>query len=167
MKNAKFIVLALLIASIFLVGTTNKGPLDEKFLFFETELSGAHEVPLVVTILTGEATFRYDKVTGDFLYKVVVQGDRSNPPTVLAAHVHCAIAGQNGPVGYTIYSGPPKTGNGVLATGNLTAPDAGNACGWTTVADVTNAMRTGNAYVNVHTVTFPSGEARGQLSLTP
>jgi hypothetical protein len=31
--------------------------------------------------------------------------------------------------------------------------------------ELLNAMRTGNAYVNVHTAQFPSGEMRGQIRL--
>jgi len=31
--------------------------------------------------------------------------------------------------------------------------------------DLLNEMRNGNAYVNVHTTTFPAGEIRGQLQL--
>jgi hypothetical protein len=96
---------------------------------------------------------------------------------VVAAHVHCGAPGVNGPVGVTLFSGgTPGSGrvDGVLAKGAITAPDAGNGCGWATLADVTAAMQSGNAYVNVHTNDgiaptntgpgdFPGGEIRGQL----
>ena len=32
-------------------------------------------------------------------------------------------------------------------------------------AELIRAIRSGNAYVNVHTMTFPAGEIRGQLSV--
>jgi hypothetical protein len=62
----------------------------------------------------------------------------------------------------------------VLAKGEITAPDAGNSCGWVTLDDVVAAMRTGDTYVNVHTNDgidptntgpgdFPGGEIRGQI----
>jgi len=35
--------------------------------------------------------------------------------------------------------------------------------GGLTLADVLSAMRSGNAYCNVHTVNFPGGEIRGQI----
>jgi len=64
--------------------------------------------------------------------------------------------------------------DGILAQGTKTAPDPGNACGWVTLADVAAAMRSGDAYVNVHTNDgidpvntgpgdFPAGEIRGQI----
>ena len=33
--------------------------------------------------------------------------------------------------------------------------------------DVIQAITGGNAYVNIHTTTFPAGEIRGQLTLVP
>jgi hypothetical protein len=56
----------------------------------------------------------------------------------------------------------------------ITAPDAENGREWTDLAAVVEAMRSGNAYVNVHTDDgvdppdtgpgdFPDGEIRGQI----
>jgi hypothetical protein len=57
--------------------------------------------------------------------------------------------------------------SGLLVDVNITAPDAGNECGWTDIDDVVAAMESGNAYVNVHTTAesggVPSGEAWGNL----
>jgi hypothetical protein len=66
--------------------------------------------------------------------------------------------------------------NGTLAEGTITAPDAGNGCGWTDLSAVLAAIRSGNTYVNVHTndgvaplntgpADFPDGEIRGQIRL--
>lgn len=81
---------------------------------------------------------------------------------MVAAHAHCAPAGENGPVGVTLFSGGQTSENGTLAEGTITSPDEGNDCGWETLADVLEAMRSGGADVNVHTVDNPSGEVRGQ-----
>ena len=85
------------------------------------------------------------------------------------AHIHCGLPGVNGPIGLTLYDDVPVTAVGIvpLASGRATAPDAGNACGWLTIADVANAMRAGEAYANVHTLAFPSGEVRGQIAKFP
>jgi hypothetical protein len=95
---------------------------------------------------------------------------------VVAAHIHCGAPGVAGPVGVTLFHGAPGGGpfEGLLASGTITAPDAGNGCGWTTLGDVEAAVNAGNAYVNVHTNDgvappntgpgdFPGGEIRGQL----
>src|SRR5262245_40148875 len=101
----------------------------------------------------------------------------ANIENVIAAHIHCGAAGVVGPVGVTLYSGgTPGNGrfDGVLASGTITVPDSGNACGWTSVAQVSAALHGGNTYVNVHTNDgvpptntgpgdFPGGEIRGPL----
>jgi hypothetical protein len=82
----------------------------------------------------------------------------------VAAHIHCAPAGENGPVGVTLFSGGPVSiKKGILASGTITAPDEGNSCGWASLADVADAVSSGLAYVNVHTLANPAGEVRGQL----
>ncbi|HZB03132.1 MAG TPA: CHRD domain-containing protein, partial [Actinomycetota bacterium] len=99
-----------------------------------------------------------------------------NIDNVFAAHIHCGAAGEAGPVGVTLFTGPVAGGrfSGVLAEGTLTAPDPGNACGWTSLSQVLAAMEAGTAYVNVHTNDgvappntgpgdFPGGEIRGQI----
>jgi hypothetical protein len=76
----------------------------------------------------------------------------------------------------TLFAGSPGGGpvSGTLAEGTITAPDAGNVCGWTDLASVLAALESGNTYVNVHTNDgvppastgpgdFPGGEIRGQV----
>lgn len=90
--------------------------------------------------------------------------------------MHCGAPGVNGPVSGKIFMGSAASGpaNGLLAHGKVTTADAGNGCGWLTIADVHQAMQDGNACVNVHTNDgfaptntgpgdFPGGEIRGQL----
>ncbi len=134
-------------------------------------LSGGEEVPARDTNARGTAVFHV--VDGSVLeYKLIV----ANIENVAAAHIHCAAAGVNGPVGVTLYMGMAGSGrvNGVIANGSVTGPDAGNGCGWVTFEDVVSAMLSGNTYVNVHTNDgvaptntgpgdFPGGEIRGQV----
>ena len=101
----------------------------------------------------------------------------ANIKNVVFAHIHCGAPGVNAPVGVTLYMADAPGGgrvSGIIARGVKTAPDAGNACGWTTIGDVVTAMRSGNTYVNVHTNDgvaptntgpgdFPGGEIRGQV----
>src|ERR687896_733972 len=111
---------------------------------FTAQLSGDKEVPPRTTDATGQATFQLSAETQlDFTLNLV---DIKN---VVAAHIHCAPAGENGAVGVTL-SGPVTPGEDSVQ-GTITAPDAENGCGWADVAAVVAAMESGNAYVNVHT----------------
>lgn len=138
----------------------------EKPMNFTAHLSGDQEVDPVVTDATGQAVFQLSKDGSSLSYKLIV----ANIDNVRMAHIHLAPAGQNGAVVAWLYpSGPPPiliegTFNGVLAEGVITdgnVVDPQNID--LTLADVVDAMMAGNAYVNVHTLAFPSGEIRGQI----
>jgi len=139
---------------------------------FVATLSGGEEVPARDTQAVGVATFKLREDGAALLFKVNV----ANIDNVVAAHIHCGAVGVNGPVGVTLFIGTPGGGvvNGTLAEGTITAPDPGNACGWTDLAAVLAALRSGDTYVNVHTNDgvppvntgpgdFPGGEIRGQV----
>jgi hypothetical protein len=126
---------------------------------FRTHLSGDNEVPPVDTDAQGQAKFQLDNSGDELSYTLIV----ANIENVVAAHIHCAPAGRNGPVGVTLFSGGPTSESGILAEGTITGPDDGNRCGWTTLDDVVEAMWSGNAYINVHTTQNPPGEIRGQI----
>jgi len=90
-----------------------------------------------------------------------------NGVQVIAAHIHCAPVGVNGPIGATLFMGGPVNTSGggkALVRSALTAPDVGNACGFANLNALLAAMRTGNTYVNVHTTGNPGGEIRGQIT---
>jgi hypothetical protein len=139
---------------------------------FVATLSGDQEVPARDTQARGVATFKLREDGTALAFKVNV----ANIDNVFAAHIHCGAVGVNGPVGVTLFMGSPASGavNGTLAQGTITAPDPGNGCGWTDLAAVLAAIRSGATYVNVHTDDglappntgpgdFPGGEIRGQV----
>lgn len=139
---------------------------------FVAPLSGGQEVPARDTHATGNAVFQLRADGSELEYKLIV----ANIENVFASHIHCGAAGVNGPVGVTLFMGSPASGsaNGIIASGTITTPNPGNACGWVTLDDVLNAMRSGDTYVNVHTNDgmgdpntgpgdFPGGEIRGQV----
>jgi hypothetical protein len=139
---------------------------------FVATLSGGQEVPARDTQARGVATFKLREDGTALAFKVNV----ANIDNVFAAHIHCGPVGVNGPVGVTLFMGSPAGGtvNGTLAAGTITAPDAGNGCGWADLAAVLAAMGSGDTYVNVHTNDgvappntgpgdFPGGEIRGQV----
>lgn len=139
---------------------------------FVAHLSGDEEVPVRDTQAQGQAIFHLSKDGTALSYKLIV----ANIENVVAAHIHCGAVGVSGPVGVTLFMGSPGGGrtDGILAEGVVTAPDSGNGCGWTDLASVVAAMRSGATYVNVHTNDgveppntgpgdFPGGEIRGQI----
>ncbi len=123
---------------------------------FVAHLTGASEVPAVETRAVGQAVVI--ETPNRVLHSVSV----GNIVDVVAAHIHCAPEGMNGPVGITLFSGGP-VGSGKLAGGLLPDPDVENGCGWLTIDDALAAIEAGGAYVNVHTLENLGGEVRGQL----
>ena len=166
MRKAIVLVLTAALALLALAPTAWAG---ENFV---APLSGDQEVPARDTQAVGVATFKLSDDGTALLFKINV----ANIDNVVAAHIHCGAVGVNGPVGVTLFMGTPGGGafDGTMAEGTITAPDPGNACGWTDLAAVLAAIESGDAYVNVHTNDgvdppntgpgdFPGGEIRGQV----
>ena len=141
----------------------------------------------------GQAIIRISRDGDSFDYKLIA----SNIDNIVQAHIHCAPEGVNGPIVVWFYpsktattplTGPTGRHDGPLAEDTITAsnvrtftPNAANnaACPLTTAgaptfAEVLDKLRSGNAYVNVHTNDgvaptntgpgdFPGGEMRGQF----
>jgi hypothetical protein len=139
---------------------------------FAAPLSGVQEVPPADTNARGVATFKLSKDGTSLDYKLIA----ANIENILQAHIHCGAEGVNGPVVAFLYPpGPPPVliegrFDGVLAEGTITAanviprPDSA-ACpgGIANFDELLARMRSGEAYVNVHTTQFPGGEIRGQI----
>jgi hypothetical protein len=106
-------------------------------------LSGSEEVPAVTTSATGMGTITVNDdmtVSGSVTTKGV-EG--------VAAHIHLAPAGKNGPPVVPL----TKTGDGVWSV----------PAGAKLNADQYAAFKAGNLYVNVHSAANKGGEIRGQL----
>jgi hypothetical protein len=124
---------------------------------FQAQLSGANEVPARTSSGSGAAGFTLDGNTVHFSVEVEGLGD------IIACHIHVGAVGVSGPVRVPLCKGPAPAGvvNGVLVQGSFTAADVVVI----SFDDLLNAMRSGNAYVNVHTKVYPAGEIRGQVSV--
>jgi hypothetical protein len=158
MKRFRNVVAWLLGAALLMIGIVAANRVQ-----YGARLLGVHEVPPVVTTASGTVRIGQSFGIGAMRYRIEVH----NIPTVTVAHIHCAPIGVNGPIGVTLYAGPPVNVDGLLVSGSFSAPDPGNSCGWTSLDDVANAIVNGNAYVNVHTTAHPPGEIRGQLQVGP
>jgi hypothetical protein len=136
---------------------------------FSATLTGGEEVPAVVTSATGNATL---DVSGSAITYTVTVSGLANP---IVSHIHIAPVGENGPVRLNLCGTTDTpacaTGDGVLVTGTNGATVGAPAI---TFDQLVEAIRAGNAYVNVHTDDgigqpntgagdMQSGEIRGQI----
>jgi hypothetical protein len=130
---------------------------------FKADLSGDQEVPAVATAAKGKAIFRLDKSETSLEIQLRVEDGIG----ITQAHIHCAPAGVNGAV-VVFLAGLHAAGlevNGKwISSAFLTDASIVNAACGATIAELAESMRTGNTYVNVHSLTFPGGEVRGQIA---
>jgi hypothetical protein len=121
---------------------------------FSATLTGAHEVPQVNTIGTGMAKFTV-KNDSTIVFDLSLKGI----PGVTGAHIHLGGPGTAGEAVATLVQGADPGGK---MTGTITPKDLHG----TTMSQLIAAMKSGGAYVNVHTKTHPDGEVRGEIDPT-
>lgn len=127
----------LLAMSVFAVSLTVRAE-DVK-----VSLTGAEEVPAVTTEAKGEGKITINKdmtVSG----KVTTTGVEG-----VAAHIHLAEPGKNGPPVITLAKG---------ADGNWSTPEGAKL-----TEEQYKAFKAGHLYVNVHSAQHKGGEIRAQL----
>jgi hypothetical protein len=126
---------------------------------FAATLTGAAERPNpVTTTATGTATVTINDAASTMSFSVSVTNLLS--PTM--AHIHIGGPTVAGGIAVNLLPTAPAVGSftGVLNSGTITA---GMIVGGETFATLAAKIRSGQAYINVHTVAFPDGELRGQL----
>jgi len=112
---------------------------------FEANLAGFNEVPPTQTVASGWVTMRM--VAEDGALDVTFNAMNLSAD-MTGAHIHLGGVGQNGGVSLNL----APTGTSFTTSYDIT----GNT-------DLVNALRSGGAYVNVHTTAYPAGEIRGQV----
>ena len=85
---------------------------------------------------------------------------------VTGANIHNGKQGENGPVVADLFnpSGPTGAINGKLAAGTLTSSKLTGSLQNKELSALVNMIRSGEAYVNIHTTQNQNGEVRGQIS---
>src|SRR5207302_686857 len=143
-----------------------------------TTLSGANEVPPVVSPGTGQVRATLDAAANSLFLNVTFSGLLANTS---AAHIHCcAPLGTNAGVATTVpaFPGFPlgvTSGSYSSAVFNLTESTIYNPAFVTlqggtipgAEAALIGGILNGMTYLNIHTVNFQGGEIRGQLFATP
>jgi hypothetical protein len=131
---------------------------------FTANLRGSNETPPNTSTASGIGDFTFDTVAQDITFSLSYSGLTSN---AAMAHIHFGAVNVAGPIILPFTPNPTGTSgtlSGVLTTANLINQAT---TGIVTFTDIFNAAVAGNLYANVHTVEFPAGEIRGQLTAVP
>jgi hypothetical protein len=128
-------------------------------------LNGGKETPAIInTGAVGTAEVSVDATNRE----VAVTLNVFNIPTATTAgHIHIGALGTPGPVVLNFPTTlPGRTGDfSTVFRLGASAFVARPAIGINTIDDAIQAIVGGNAYVNIHTTQYPSGEIRGQLKV--
>src|SRR6202171_1188305 len=135
---------------------------------FAAHLTGTQEVITTSTsapgtsLATGMATFQLSDDGQALRYRLSV----SHLTGIVGSHIHLNGAGVNGPVVVPLFNSAVPTGevNGLLAQGTITAASFVGQLAGHPFSELLTDIRSGDAYVNVHTASRPSGEIRGQVT---
>lgn len=157
-----FLLTAVLVTAVFSMGITtilmNPGYAQEQK--FTASLTGDQEVPPDGSAAKGRAWFKPNN--DSMWYKIDVTG----LDTVMEVHMHMGKSGQNGdPIVMLFHSGPTGPLNGTLIQGSFSAAELYGPMSGKTISYLLDKMNKGEAYVNIHTGSFPDGEIRGQISV--
>jgi hypothetical protein len=165
-------------------------------ILFEATLTNEQEVPAATPLTTalgaprpassGTASLVLNEEQTALTYSITIQNiDFTGSQTadlndnLTVAHIHGGpgvTAGVNGPVLFGFVGSPFNDNNpndvvvtpfavgvGGTITGKWDAPEGQN----TTLADQIANLLAGHTYLNFHTVQFPGGEVRGQITVVP
>lgn len=126
---------------------------------FRAKLSGKQEVPRVKSPAKGDLKLTLSD--NEIVYELNV--DNITSPT--AASIHLGRKGETGPPVAGLFGGPTKVGafSGILAQGVITERSLLGELQGKTVDDLVTLIRSGRAYVNILSETYPAGEIRGQI----
>jgi hypothetical protein len=151
-------LLAAILVTATAIACGDSGTTTPKPPTFVATLIGANEVPPKAVPGTGSATIV--KENGTYTYTITYTGMTG---ALTGGHIHGpAAAGVNATVIVPFNNAPGAAASGTL-TGTFTSTN--NVAITNDSLDV--LMRTGNAYVNLHTSANGGGEIRGQLSQQP
>jgi hypothetical protein len=148
-----------LVLPVFSHGESHEGD------HFGTHMTGAEETPPRPSRAQGQLILSLAADGTTLSYKLLV----ANIQDVTQAHIHLAPPGVPGLIIAWLYPAAPPALHipggfqGVLAEDVITADDLVGPLDGQPLSALVEAIRSGGAYANVHTVQFPPGEIRGQI----
>ena len=124
-------------------------------------LGGGDETPILLSGAAGTAEVAIDTTAKEFAVTLRIF---NIPTTTTAGHIQVGSKCIAGTVVVDFPAIAGRLGDFVTTFRVGEASFRANAAiGINTIDDVIQAVANGNAYVNIHTTTFPGGEIRGQL----
>ena len=129
---------------------------------YSFNLNAAQQVPTNASPAAGSFQLTVNDVANTISFGMAAFNFQG---AVVAAHIHKALVGVNGPVQYNLLSNADSSGL-IFAIPNSFGFSSGAKPVGLTLADDINATPW-NYYVNVHTTAFGGGEIRGQLAPVP
>ena len=165
--RTKMLVLSILALAVLSVAVAGIVTANDKSRF-KTTLTGYEETPSVSSAGSGEFTATVDEENQTIHYTLTFANLNSS---VLFAHVHFGQRGVAGGVAAFLCGGGSKPAPcvpGTTIAGTITPADVIGPTGqgiapgeWD---ELVAAIRAGVAYANVHSMTQPAGEIRGQIN---
>jgi hypothetical protein len=143
------------------------------FKLVSEQLSGLKEVPVISTTGQGEFHARISRDGSEIEWELSYADLEG---AVQQSHIHfgppnntggisvflCTNLG-NGPAGTQLCPPAPATISGLATSVNVIGP-VGQGIEAGALAELVDAIRDGKTYVNVHTVKWPAGEIRSQIT---
>lgn len=129
-----------------------------------TVANGEQEVPEVMTETEAELELSFNEAFNEVEFDL----DVFDGEDIILAHLHCALAGTNGPVVVTLFEDTDgEDVDGSLVDGTIANADImPQMCGnieVNNIASLYEAVLQRQVYLNVHSQEFPAGVVRGQV----
>ncbi|HEU4730354.1 MAG TPA: CHRD domain-containing protein [Kofleriaceae bacterium] len=169
MKNRIALLSGVAVAIIASAGLGYRAYANHRDITLRATLRGLNEVPPIATPATATLRATLDESQQMITFTLDFRDLTVNPA---AAHIHFGPPGVNGGVMVFFCGGGGKpacpastsgTVTGTIVATDVVGPAAqGIAAG--DFASVVRAIRTGNAYANMHNERFPTGELRGKVT---
>jgi hypothetical protein len=159
-------LLKVFIVSVFLFGITSSYAFDSFYGIEGGPGMGAYAEEKFTALLfpaakdvvsAGIMSLSFQPYSGRVFWKMKTK----NLVEVMAAHIHCKGSGDIGASLIPLGIVPDPTWK--FQVGVILVPDQDNACNWSSLHHIIAAMRSGQAYVNVHTKAHPGGEITGDI----
>ncbi len=120
-------------------------------------LSGDQQVPPVVSAGSGTANILIDEAAGEIRVDISIEGIEAGE--ILFAHFHLAPSGEAGGIVANIITSSPSI---TTFSAVIRAEDVIPLADVEDFDGLVAAIRAGRTYVNIHTLSNPIGELRGQ-----